>query len=209
MLGIPNTGTNIAMTNRAVAFNEARLDRLEKRVANMNVTETGTDLVFTTSVISGEILAGLLDNIGVDWLNSSVIENATIYECTNPPAKISQARPDGLLKGVVDVNGSKMETYSPLESFVRQANGSLLFNPLQSQLQGTTDAAAKNYGGSIMNIVNVLTSGRIEEDKQAQVYSNILSSEYFNTNSLYYVQNTDLIFKNFGASAESFSLHFN
>lgn len=42
MLGIPNHGSNIAMTNRAVAFNDARLDRLEKAVSSIGAKNTIT-----------------------------------------------------------------------------------------------------------------------------------------------------------------------
>lgn len=40
MLGIPNHGPNFAMTNRAVAFNDARLDRLEKAISSIGAKQT-------------------------------------------------------------------------------------------------------------------------------------------------------------------------
>lgn len=196
---------NQAMLNRVSSQWEYKT--LNNRIEAVNNRVNGVDVVFRpNSEITSAVLNSLLSGTGLDWLNAATINNATVYEAPAPSSYINNLAPSGMLKGTVKKDGvSYAETYSPLESFIRYDDGSVMFNPLQRSI---TENAKMNYGGNIQNAIMPLISN-ITPAVISTIKSNVAESEVLDLNNLYFIQNTDLIASNFnGAQAESFTLHF-
>ena len=141
---------NQAMINRANTQSEIKT--INRRINDVINHINGVDVVFRLNeLITGAIVSDLLDGINATWMNPSTIVNATIYEADVPSSYINNLRPSGTWKAHVRKNGvSIADTYTPLESFVRNADGSIMFSPMQPTSDGI---ANKNYGGNIQNII--------------------------------------------------------
>ncbi len=200
---------NQAMLNRANLQYEYKT--LNNRIDAVNDRINGVDIVFRKNPeITSAVLSNILSGTELKWLSADVINAATVYEAPASSSYINNLRPSGMWK-IHAVNGKDEfmhDAYSPLESFVQNADGSVLFNPLQRQVQ---DPAGMNYGGNFPGIIARLLTTASQADYQSvltTLNSNIESSEVLNLNSLYFIQNSDLISKNLGGRAESFTLHF-
>ena len=211
---------NRAMLNRINTQHEIK--HVNRRIDGVVEQMEGVDVVFRPMVIDGDTIVGssINDIIGdvlrtnnFDWIYTDAINSAAIYEADVPSSNINNhLRPSGMWKGHISNNGTYIaDTYSPLESFIRNADGSILFSLIQPQ---TSNLGTKNYGGNlqtaIMRLINItnLNQGGIPALMSALIPA-IASSELFNTDSLYFIQNSDLIAQNFNnAHADSFTLHF-
>lgn len=198
---------NQAMLKRANVQHE--VNNINDRVTGLTNVVNGVDVVFRKNdLISGTVLSDILSGTNLAWLNTSTITAANVYEAPAPSSYIKNLRPSGMWKvRAVDANGNFIrDAYSPLESFVRSADGSIMFNPLQMQVQ---EPAQMNYGGNLPNaFMQLFNSDTLLPANISALLSNIASSEFLNTSSLYFIQNSDLISKNFGGHAQSFTLHF-
>ena len=199
---------NQAMLNRANAQHE--VTNINNRVNGLTNAVNGIDVVFRENKeITSAVISNILSGTNINWLSTDAITAAKVYEAPAPSSYIKNLRPSGMWKvRAIDSEGKFMrDAYSPLESFVREADGSVMFNPLQRQVQ---EPGQMNYGGNLPDaIMQLINTGTITTDGLSTLLSNIASSEFLNTNSLYFIQNSDLIANNFpGAQAESFTLHF-
>lgn len=198
---------NQAMLNRANLQYEYKT--VNNRIDAVNNRINGVDVVFRQNeLISGTVLSDILSGTGFEWIDAGKIAGAKVYEAPAPSSYINNLRPSGMWKGhVVDDNGDFIaDTYSPLESFVRNADDSIMFSLIQP---GTTAPAEKNYGGNLPAAIMRLITATSTSASMEAIGTTIASSDILNTNNLYFIQNTDLISENFGsAKAESFTLHF-
>jgi hypothetical protein len=141
---------------------------------------------------------------------NETITAITVYEA--PSFGINNLRPAGIWKGrVVDENGSFIaDAYRPLESFIKRSDGSVFFSPAQP----LNIINQKNYGGNIQNAIMPYIdtpTGVDPQDVRNAIISNIQSSDILNINTLYYLQVTDFLSKEFesnGGGMESLTLHF-
>lgn len=207
---------NQAMLNRANMQYEIkdinnRINDIVNRINGIDTTNpvNGVDVEFTINEnITSAVLNDILSKTGFEWINAGKIAGAKVYEAPAPSSYINNLRPSGMWKShVVDNNGDFIaDTYSPLESFVRNADDSIMFSLIQP---GTTAPAEKNYGGNLPAAIMELVSSSMTTEAIQSMVLNIASSEFLNLDNLYFIQNTDLISENFGGgTAESFTLHF-
>jgi hypothetical protein len=202
---------NQAMINRVNTQNEYKM--VNNRIDAVNNRINGVDVVFReNSEITGAVISDLLSGTELEWLSADVINAATVYEAPAPSSYINNLRPAGMWKGhVVDSDGKFIaDTYSPLESFVRNADDSIMFSLIQPL---TTVPAEKNYGGNLPGVIMRLISAATDDTDmtavRSAILSNIASSDVLNTSTIYYIQSKDLISDQLGgAHAESFTLHF-
>lgn len=199
------TNINQAVHNRANV--QRAIELINNRINNIAGHKSGVDVVFKPNeAITADVLDSLLSNTNLQWQNENIIHNAVIYEA-EVPSSINDLCPGMWKAHIVREDGTFVaDSYSPLEMFNRYADGSVMFNPNQ---QTITDLDKKNYGGNMQNAIVPLISGEMNDDTVQTITSNILSSEVINIDSLYFIQNTDIISQNYnGAQAESFTLHF-
>ena len=201
---------NQAMVNRANSQYEIKA--VNNRINTLTNAVNGVDVVFRENKeITGSILSDILSGTGLEWISAPLISDATIYEAPAPSSYIKNLRPSGMWKvHAINSDGAFIfDTYSPLESFVRSADGSITFNPLQNQVE---NPAEMNRGGNLPGaIVQLLTTESLPNFNSAltTLTLNIELSEVLNTSNLYFIQNSNLISQNFsGAQAQSFTLHF-
>lgn len=195
---------NQAMINRANTQYEIK--NVNNRIDGVINRVNGVDVVFRQNEeITSAVLSSILSGTGFNWL-SGVIESP-VYEAPAPSSYINNLRPASMWKcHVVNDDNSKFmaDAYSPLESFVRYDDDSIMFSLLQP---GDVSSAPKNYGGNLpIAIMELLTAS--DAVRTDILLSNILSSNTLNTNNLYYIQNTNHLADQLGGTAESFTLHF-
>lgn len=198
---------NQAMVNRANSQYEIK--SVNNRINTLTNAINGVDVVFRENKeITGSILSDILSGTGLEWISAPSISNATVYEAPAPSSYIKNLRPASMWTAHIAKDGNFIcDAYSPLESFVRRPDGSILFNPIQQQVE---DQGERNYGGNLPNAILPLLDGPEPDSTTLQsMVLNIMSSEFLDINNLYFIQNADLINTNFdGAHAESFTLHF-
>ena len=157
--------------------------------------------------ITSAVLSDLLLEITTSkWLSTNTI-NATVYEASIPTF-INDLRPASMWKGHAVMNDGMFvaDAYSPLESFVKYSNGTTVFNPIQNQV---TNQGERNYGGTLPDAILPLLTPIPSQADIIKMRKHVEKSEVLDTNTLYFIQNSNLISKNFGgAQAESFTLHF-
>lgn len=202
---------NRALINRANP-NHA-IEQLNNRIDGASSLGGGIDIVFKPSDIKGSDLNSILAKLIAGTTSAYAdMSNATIYEAQVPSSRISNLHPVGMLKGRVVNNSSAFigDVYQPLESFTRRADGSVLFNPIQS----TNELDKKNYGGNIQYAIMpfvAISSTVNEEDVRSKFISIITSSDALNINNLYYIQFADYMSPAVGKAGlhvESLTLHF-
>lgn len=195
---------NQAMLNRANMQYEYKT--VNNRIDAVNDRINGVDIVFRENPeITSAVLSDILSGTGYAWLSAEAM-NSIVYEAPAPSSYINNLPPAGMWKNHAVMGGNFMlDAYSPLESFIRYADGSIMFNPIQNQV---TAPGRRNYGGNLQRAIMPLISATSSPVNNDLLQSNIGSSEVLNLDNLYFIQNSDLISKNFGAHAESFTLHF-
>ncbi len=197
------------MANRVNTQHE--LKAINNRIDGVVEQMGGVDVVFRPSECIGfDELNALISDTTLAWLNTGIISEAFIYGADVSSSDINNLRPFGMLKyHVAENNGGPVaDVYRPLESFTKYADGSMLF--IQNHNMSDIERYKWNYGGNIQNIIVSLIDSSNSETPKQDIVSAVLSSEYFNIDSLYFIQNTDLVFRNFGSGAytESYTLHF-
>jgi hypothetical protein len=156
MLGIPNTGANIAMTNRAVAFNDARLDRLEKTVSNMSTKKTLTFVpandiaVINTTTTPSTVIPTFVAKSSVRSVNE--IDSAYVY--TTGSGDLNGAISGRL--GIGGLNVTSMSIRANLLPFNLTNTTTVLSNGMTSDGFYFTASAC---GGSIEGVTSTYLGG--------------------------------------------------
>ena len=205
-------GQNIAMTNRAIARNESRIDKIERKI---DPERGGIDVVFKPSNIDFNEVTTVINDFSLMWLDEEAMSNAVIYEAQVPSSRISNLRPAGMCKAhIVDDNNAFIaDIYQPLEQFVINSDDSVLFTP---SVPASGSTVKKNFGGNIQNLIMVLTDAgekytdmdELKTDLKTKIIDETNTTDI---NALYYIQITDYMTAGFAGNnprVDSFTVHF-
>ena len=123
---------NQNMVNRVNAQYEIK--SINKRISDTVNRVNGVDVVFKPNeLISGTVLSDILSGTGLEWLSADVISSATVYEAPAPSSYINNLRSASMWTAHITMNGNAIcDAYSPLESFIRNTDGSIMFNLIRS-----------------------------------------------------------------------------